>query len=151
MKEAVWQTMMEWGADLFLALIGLGCAYLATYLRKAAVRLAAETEKIQNENHAALVKDAISRLDSIAERTVLKMEQTVAGDLRQAVKAGNVDRENLLKIGRRAVEEVKETAGPELMAVLEETMGDAQAFVVATIEAKVLELKNGMAPTPFVS
>ncbi|GAB6173293.1 MAG: hypothetical protein QMC95_06465 [Desulfitobacteriaceae bacterium] len=142
MNEAFKQTLMQGGADLILALLGLVFAYLIAYLRKGTAHLAAETNGLKNQEQSSVLKDAIARLDDLAERSVAKFEQTVAADLRKAVQDGKVDREELLAVGKEAVDEVTLLAGPELMDILSQGLGDAQTFVENTIEQKVLKLKT---------
>ncbi|GAB6170768.1 hypothetical protein JCM15765_02460 [Paradesulfitobacterium aromaticivorans] len=140
MKDA----LLQGGVEVLIAFLALVCAYLAAYLRRGAARLQAQTQGIMNETEAEIVRTAIRRIDDLAERTVTKMEQTVAGELRQAVKDGKVDREELLAIGKQAVDEVVSMTGPELMVILEKTFGDAQTFIENTIETKVREVKDSL-------
>lgn len=147
MKEALTQTLVQWGADLLIALLGLLCAYAVAYMHKGAARLAAETESIKNSTAASSLSSAINQVDDLAERTVGKFEQIVARELRKSVKDGKINREELLSIGKQAVDEVMSMIGPEISAILFQHLGDVRTFVENTIEKKVLDLKSPVQPT----
>lgn len=147
MNEALTQNLVQWGADLLIALLGLLCAYAVAYMRKGAARLVAETESIKNNTAASSLSSAINQVDDLAERTVGKFEQIVAGELRKSVKDGKVNREELLSIGKQAVDEVMSMIGPEISVILFQHLGDVRTFVENTIEKKVLDLKSPVQPT----
>lgn len=127
--------------EVLVALVGLGCAYLTLYLRQAAARVKAETEHIRDQQQAELVRQSVDRLNDVAAKTVRKFEQTVATDLRNKVKVGEVDRGQLLDLGKQAYNEVVKTIEPDARKVLEETLGDFETYVKNTIETQVHQMK----------
>lgn len=135
------EQFVSFTVEVLVALIGLGCAYLTLYLRQAATRVKAETEHIRDQRQAELVRQAVDRLNDVAAKTVQKFEQTVAGDLRNKVKAGEVDRSQLLDLGKQAYDEVLKTIEPDVRQVLESTLGDFETYVKNTIETQVHQVK----------
>lgn len=135
------EQFVSFTVEVLVALLGLGCAYLTMYLRQAATKVKAETAKISDQRQAELVRQAVDRLDDVAAKTVQKFEQTVAGDLRTKVKAGEVDRSQLLDLGKQAYEEVLKTIEPDVRQVLEDTLGDFETYVKNTIETQVHQIK----------
>lgn len=129
--------------NLAIAVVTLLSSYGVYYVRKAAQKLTAEAEKIEDEGHRQLVNDAISRLEDVATKTVGALEQTTAKELRQAVKDGVRSREELVSLSGKAFEEICNTVGPEYLSFLALALGDVDAYIKSTIEAKVLQLKEG--------
>lgn len=122
-------------------LVALGAAAATYYLKKGAEKLKAETSRIQDQAKAQLMWHAIDRLDDTAQKVVTKTEQIMAGQLREAVKDGKVDRSELEALGQKACKEIIQTLEPEVVRVLEENLGDLQAYVTSTVESQVRQLK----------
>lgn len=150
MKEQLISQVTTVMVEILLALLSLGCAYLTLYLKRAAARVRAETEHIQDRHQAELLKTAIARLDDIATRTVEKLEQTVAGELREKVRDGRIDRSELLRLGEKAYTEVLDILEPGVQQVLQDSLGDFHTYVKNTIESKVLQLKTQYGKTGLV-
>jgi len=124
--------------SIVIALLGLVLAYVTYYIRKVSQRL---QEKSKNE----LIDNAISRLEQLVTVSVQAAEQTVAAELRQAVKDGKVDRSELLALADNVKQQVLAKLNTETLAILKETFGDVDRLVTDYIEAKVLELKQSTA------
>jgi hypothetical protein len=133
--------------NLALAVITLLSTYALHYIRKAVAKVSAETAKIRNDDRRALVQAAIARLDDVATKTVKMIEQTTAKELRRAVKHGQASREDLVGLAKRAYDEIYRALSPEYIQALSGTLGDLDAYIRSTIEAKVLELKQSAAIT----
>jgi len=129
--------------NLALAIVTLLASYAIYGIRKVTDKLVAETNKINKEEERRLVQDAIWRLDDVAAKTVKKIEQTVAKEMRQAVKDGIKSKDELIALSKVAFDEIIHTMEPEYLNALKATLGDLDAYIRNTIEAKVLELKEG--------
>ncbi|AEG60031.1 hypothetical protein [Desulforamulus ruminis] len=140
MKEQLITAVSPQLLELSVAVFTFLCAVVG---HKGATHLKQQTAKVKNEELRQVIWDAIDRVDEAAEKVIGKIEQTTAGPLREAVKAGSVDREELLRLGRKAYWEVRETVGSEVVNVLERNMGDFENYLTSTIENKVLRLKAG--------
>jgi len=124
-------------------LVALGAAYAMYFLKRAADKLKAETSHIQEQTKKQMIWHALDRLEETAEKVVLKTEQTVAGELRQALKDGKkADRAELLALGQRACQEIMQTLEPEVVQMLQANLGDLQAYVLSIVEAQVKRLKD---------
>ncbi|GBF34128.1 hypothetical protein DCCM_3240 [Desulfocucumis palustris] len=85
---------------------------------------------------------AIDRLEDTAEKVVAKTEQTVAEELRQAVKNGKADRSKLVALGEKACNEILQTMEPDVVNVLRANLGDLKTYVLSTVEAQVKRMKE---------
>jgi fructose-bisphosphate aldolase class 1 len=128
--------------NLALAGLTLLSSYALYYIRKATAKLTAETAKIANDDQRALVLTAVGRLDDVATKTVKTIEQTTAKELRRAVKSGQANKEQLIELSKQAYHEIVRTLEPEYLLALQDSMGNLEQYIRATIEAKVLELKQ---------
>ena len=142
MWEQIQPAVMDLVVSVATALVGLASACAIYYIRQATAKVQAETARIQDQAQAELIRHATQRLEDVAEKTVAKIEQTVAGELRQAVKDGKVDRAQLLALGKKAYDEVLATVEPEVVQVLQENLGDLKSYLESTIEAQVKKLKD---------
>ena len=129
--------------NVALAAVTLLASYAVYGIKKLTSKLVAETSKINSEKERNLVNDAILRLDDVATKTVKKIEQTTAKEMRQAVKDGMKSKEELIGLSKTAFDEIIKTMEPEYINILKTTLGDVDSYIRNTIEAKVLELKEG--------
>jgi len=129
--------------NLALAIVTLLASYAIYGIRKVTDKLVAETNKINSEEERKLIHEAIWRLDDVAAKTVKKLEQTVAKEMRQAVKDGVKSKEELIGLSKTAFDEIISTMEPEYINALKATLGDMDSYIRNTIEAKVLEIKEG--------
>lgn len=129
--------------NLSLATVTLLASYAIYGIKKMTDKLVAETGKINSEKERGLINDAILRLDDVAAKTVKKIEQTAAREMRQAVKDGVKSKDELVALSKTAFNEVVRTMEPDYINALKASLGDVDAYIRNTIEAKVLEIKKG--------
>ncbi len=141
MWEQIQPTVIDFVGGIGLALLGLMAAQAIAYINRAATKIKAETAHIKDRQQREMILYATSRLQEVAEKTVLRFEQTVAGELRQAVKDGKVERKELLALGKKAYNEIIETIEPQVMEILRENIGNAKTYLESIIEAEVKKLK----------
>jgi len=134
--------MLDIISGIGLSILGLMAAYATVYINRAAIKVRAETAQIKDQQQRDLIWMATSRLEEVAKITVSKIEQTVAGKLRQAVKDGKVNREELVALGKKAYDEVLKTVEPQVVKVLKDNLGDLKTYLESTIEAEVKRLKK---------
>jgi vacuolar-type H+-ATPase subunit H len=127
---------------IIIAAIGLLGAYALSLIKQATAKIKAETNKINDETQRKLVQDALDRVSNLAERTVQKIEQTSASAIREAVKDGKIDREELLALGKTAFDEVYGQLSIDTVELLNTEIVDVQAYIQAVIESEVLKLKQ---------
>ncbi|BFH15193.1 guanylate kinase [Paenibacillus alvei] len=128
--------------NIVLAGLALLSSYAIYYIRRATVKLSAETKKLGDDSQRALAQAAIERLDDIAEKTVSTIEQTLAKELRESVKNGIASKNELTELSSRAYSEIIHQLRPDYLKALHDTLGDTEKYIMNTIESKVLELKD---------
>jgi hypothetical protein len=131
--------------NLVLGVLTLLSSYALLYIHKGVAKVTAETAKIKNDDQRALVQTAMTRLDDVASKAVKTIEQTTAKDLRNAVKNGQATKDDLVNLSKQAFDEIVRTLEPDYLHALHETLGDLDTYIRNTVEAKVLELKQGAA------
>ncbi|MFF2887002.1 guanylate kinase [Paenibacillus sp. NPDC057967] len=143
MQETVNETLL----NLVLAVVTLLASYGLFYIRKGIDKLKVETAKIESDDQRQLIQDAITRLDDIASKTVMTIEQTTAKELRRAVKLGEVDPKRLKNLFHTAYADIIKTIEPQYYIALRDSIGDLDKYITSTIEAKVLEMKQNAVVT----
>lgn len=128
--------------NIVLALLGLAASYAILLVNKAKQKIETETDQIKDEKQRAFVKDALDQLNILAAKTVTKFEQTTAKALREAVKDGKTDRNELLKLANEAHIEIFNTLKLEYIQLLQKEFGDVNKLITDTIEEKVFEIKT---------
>lgn len=129
--------------DVAMAMIALLAAYGVNAIRKLTEKAKLETESIQNEEQRKLLTDALKDLENLTTNTVAQIEQTTAKALREAVKNGVKNREELEALANKAYNEIAEALKPESKALIDKNFGSFSKYLTNAIEAKVLELKSG--------
>lgn len=141
--EQIQGVVVETLAMVLLALITLAGAFATNYIKKVSAKLNLEMQTLEDINQKRLIGNALERLEIVAEKTVNKIEQTTAKKLREAVKDGKVERKELENLAKDAYQEIICTMEPEYVAVIQASLGDAQTYIMNTIEEKVEMLKEG--------
>lgn len=138
MQEAL-QTALT---NIGIALIGLVSAYLVVLIHRAAERIKAETSTVKNEDQRKLINDAIDRINDLATKGVAQTEQTLAAQLRQAVKDGKATPEDLKALGDALKQDVYAQLSEDVKKALAGQITDIEKYVSDTVEAVLLDLKN---------
>lgn len=118
-------------------------AIAVLYLKRGLTYAKRQAEHVEDTVQRQKFMDALDLLDDVTTRTVEKLEQTVAGELRNLVKDGKANRDGLLELGNQAWMNVCHDLGPEWLEILEQGMGDLDSYIKSLIESKVLNLKKG--------
>src|SRR5690606_5603025 len=116
-------------------LMAIMAAYAIYFIRKTQLAIAAKAK-------SSILLDVTERVTAIAETVVWSFEARVARELREAVKDGRADREELIAIGRRAVEDVLAHLGKEGEKALREAVGSVEDYVRDLVEAEVERMKR---------
>lgn len=130
-------------ANIVLAVIALAGAYAVYYIRLAGAQIKAQTRQIEDKTARELLENALDDVVNLATVSVNAMEQTTAQAIRDKVKEGKVDREELLKLGRDVFREVKKAIAPEAQEVITKNLGSFDAYLTKCIEDAVLKVKRG--------
>ena len=128
--------------NLSLAVISLAGAYAVYYIRLGASKLKAQTAQIEDESARKVLDNALADVENLATKSVGAMEQTTAKALRDAVKSGAANREDLLALGKQVFNEVKAAIAPEAQKVITDNLGSFDKYLTAVIEDAVLKVKQ---------
>jgi len=128
--------------QLVLALIGLLAAYATAYFAKLKEKAKAETAKIKDDGERQLFNNALDDVEKLTTVTVNSIEQTTAKDLREAIKAGTGNRNELLDLAKKAAFEITTGITPEAKQLITANLGSFEDYVAKLIEDKVLALKT---------
>lgn len=128
--------------NLALGAIALLGAYGVFYIQKAAAKVKAQTAQIEDAESRKLLTDALDDVETLATVSVGAIEQTTAKALREAVKLGSADREQLIVLGKKTFEEIKAAIGPEAQRVITENLGSFDTYLLKCIEDAVRRVKQ---------
>lgn len=134
--------------NLSLAVISLAGAYAVYYIRLGASKLKAQTAQIEDESARKVLDNALADVENLATKSVGAMEQTTAKALRDAVKSGAANREDLLALGKQVFNEVKAAITPEAQKVITDNLGSFDDYLTKCIEDAVLKVKQS---DPFIT
>lgn len=134
--------------NLALAVISLAGAYAVYYIRLGASKLKAQTAQIEDESARKVLDNALADVENLATKSVGAMEQTTAKALRDAVKNGAANREDLLALGKQVFNEVKAAIAPEAQKVITDNLGSFDDYLTKCIEDAVLKVKQS---DPFIT
>lgn len=140
--ELITSAASEALVNIVLAVITLAGAYAVYYIRLAGAQVKAQTSQIKDESARKVLENALDDVVNLATVSVNAMEQTTARELRDAVKLGKVDREELLALGKKVFDEVKTSIGPEAQRVITENLGSFDDYLSKCIEDAVLKIKQ---------
>ena len=140
--ELLKEVLSDVAIYLMLAIFTYASAYAARIVKRIFANLKLEAQKIEDERQRNLVNEALNKLEVLAGNTVIKIEQTVAGDLRTEIKAGNKDKTELINLSLKALKEITDSLKPEYQEAIADTFGDFQTYAKSIIEKKVFSLKN---------
>lgn len=141
-------TATEVLVNLALAVISLAGAYAVYYIRLGASKLKAQTAQIEDESARKVLDNALADVENLATKSVGAMEQTTAKALRDAVKSGAANREDLLALGKQVFNEVKAAIAPEAQKVITDNLGSFDDYLTKCIEDAVLKVKQS---DPFIT
>lgn len=128
--------------NIVLAVLALLAAYAVYYIQLGAAKLKAQTARIGDEAGRKVLVDALDDVERLALLAVGYTEQTVAKEVRDAVKSGKGSREKLLALGREVFEEVKSEISPEAQELITKNLGSFDHYLEQCIESAVLKVKR---------
>ena len=146
--EIIRSAFTELLTSLALSVITLAGSYGIYYIHVGVSKVKAQTAQIKDARSRKLFEDAITDVANLAALSVNAMEQTTARALRDAVKTGTKNRNDLLALGRQVFDEVKAAIAPETQKVITANLGSFDAYLTKCIEDAVLKVKQS---DPFLT
>ena len=128
--------------NIVLTVIALAGAYVVYYIRLAGAQVKAQTKQIKDKTARELLENALDDVVNLATVSVNAMEQTTAQAIRDKVKEGKANREELLNLGRQVFKEVKAAISPEAQRVITKNLGSFDDYLTKCIEDAVLKVKR---------
>ena len=128
--------------NVTLAAVSLAGAYGIYFIRLCAAKVKSQTAQLRNERTRWALDTALDDVQHLAELSVNAMEQTTAKALRENVKNGTANREELLALGKTVFDEVKAAVRPEAQATITRTLGSFDDYLTKCIEDAVLKVKQ---------
>lgn len=143
MESGVSQIFTTAAVTVVSAAVSAACALAVAYLKRGYTYMKRQADHVDDRMQRERFLQGLDLLDDVTTRTVEKLEQTVAGELRTLVKEGKANRDGLLQLGNQAWINVCHDLGDEWLKILEKGMGDLDSYIKSLIESKVLNLKKG--------
>lgn len=140
--ELITSAASEALVNVALAVIALAGAYAVYYIRLGASKVKAQTAQIRDETGRKLLENALDDVVNLATVSVNAMEQTTARELRDRIKNGKADREELITLGKKVFDEVRSAIAPEAQRVITENLGSFDGYLTKCIEDAVLKVKQ---------
>lgn len=128
--------------NVTLAAVSLAGAYGIYFIRLCAAKVKSQTAQLRNERTRWALDTALDDVQHLAELSVNAMEQTTAKALRENVKNGTANREELLALGKTVFDEVKAAVRTEAQATITRTLGSFDDYLTKCIEDAVLKVKQ---------
>ena len=142
MTETMTNEVLKLLADIFPLTISLLAAIIIYVLITVRKKILLEVSKIEDEKQRELLENAIDDAFNLANQTVAAIEQQAASAIREAVKDGKIEREELLKLSDQALNEIKAKLSPEAQRLISENFNDLDTYLKNEIEAAVLQIKG---------
>ena len=98
--------------------------------------------KMANELGVSLDSLAADSLDSQLRDSGISYSRQQKLALREAVKGGKANREELVALGKQVFDEVKASIAPEAQRVITKNLGSFDEYLTKCIESAVLEIKQ---------
>jgi hypothetical protein len=140
---------MDWNAILTpalgaiaIAIAGLLVAVFNGLVSKYKAKIEAEISKIKDEQKRALAWDAMERVIDLVDATVNELEQTTVAGIREAIADKKVDKNELHKLSKVALDKVYSQLKLDTKELLGEQFEDVQGYILSKIESAVLGLKK---------
>lgn len=128
-------TIVQILMPLLITVIGAALAFAAAYLK-------ARTDSIKNEDARKVVDNIIDRAYMYTFEAVRGTAQVYTDEIRKARADGKLTAEEAAEARRIAFEFFKTLMGQQGLKLLEETVGDVQAWFEKALEPAVGRLKD---------
>lgn len=129
-------------SQVLIALLGLAIAYLVNFLNKQAIKVKEQTKNIADEGKRNLVNDAIDRINKLVTVNVSAVEVSLAKAIRESVADGKVDKSELKGLANVVLDQVKGQASDDVLNFANESIGDIEGYILATIEKELAKIKG---------
>lgn len=138
MKDIIIEVLASVLLAMSIYAVKKGSEYLKEKMEEAKVK----AQKEEKEALAATFDTADKILTAVVGTVVASIEQTTAKDIREAVKAGIKDRNELTILASDAYYAIVDQVKPEIMEYLKSYVTDVEKYIKDMIESELLVIKN---------
>ncbi|WP_113671212.1 hypothetical protein [Vallitalea guaymasensis] len=143
--EQIQETITNLGITIVIGIISLIGAYAVKFITQLTAKAKEQTTLIKNDNMTFLIREAMERINQVSKTVVTSIEQTTAKELREMVKDGEIEKEEIEKLGQKAFDEVVKVCNNEKQ-YLSKWITNVDGYIQNVIEQKVFELKQETKP-----
>ncbi|GMQ61185.1 hypothetical protein [Vallitalea maricola] len=143
--EQIQETITNLGITIVIGIISLIGAYAVKFITQLTAKAKEQTALIKNDNMTFLIREAMERINQVSKTVVTSIEQTTAKELREMVKDGEIEKEEIEKLGQKAFDEVVNVCNNEKQ-YLSKWITNVDGYIQNVIEQKVFELKQETKP-----
>ncbi len=136
--QGLWSAIQGEVVQGVATVVILAIGFLVTWVT---AKIAKAQQALADKSKSDLLDAQIQRAGEFAEKIVHRIEEKAAKYIREAVKDGKVDKEELERLGADAYNELVNQIGADGMLVLQEGVTDVQKYLTDLIEQKVREAK----------
>lgn len=140
--EMIKQNLISLGVVIVCGAISLATAYVSSYMKKLSEKTKAETSKLENETQKELVDKAIDRTNQLVTTNVIKAQETLVKEIKNAAKDGTVDKRDLKDVAEVVKKEVLVQLSEELKQLATTEIKDLEKYIEAQIEVSLATLKK---------
>lgn len=127
---------------ILLGIINLALKAYIEWLRERSNSLIESEKHYSKSVRMSQFKEAKVLLDDMIQTAVIAIEQTKAAELREAVKAGKVDRQLLCNLAGEAASHIAVKLSNQMKSLLHEGIENLDVYVNDKIEESVSKLKQ---------
>lgn len=141
MENQLYYMLQDLVINIVLGMMVLILGYALSYIKAKIQKAKLQVEQMKDEQLKKIFKEALDEVDRLTEITVKAIEGEVAKELREALKDGKIDKEELKQLSVQAYEEIFRLLKPEYVGALMEGINDVDLYIHELIEAKLEDLK----------
>ena len=125
-----------------LGILNIGAGYLIYYIKQLADKAKLKNQSNQNAEQKVLVDNAIDRLNTLIEKSVIATNETVAKEIKIALADHRVDRDELLKLKDTVIADVTKQISTDTTELLSTEIADLNGYISNQIEVVLANLKK---------
>lgn len=140
--EMIRESLIGLGVVVVCGALSIATAYVSFYMKKLSEKAKAEATKLQSETQKELVNKAIDRTNQLVTTNVIKAQETLVKEVKNAAKDGTVDKRDLKDVAEVVKKEVLVQLSEELKQLATTEIQDLEKYVEAQIEVSLATLKK---------
>lgn len=140
--EILQESLLNLFVTIGCGLLSLAGAYFLLYLSKAKQKLEVEIASIKSEDERLILDTALNTTYNLIKTNVVKAEETIVKGIKESTIDGKIDRKELEAVAIKVKEDVIVQMGKDTYGILNNTLGDVDNYIEASIEKALAEIKG---------